>query len=426
AALRRFRPAARKSERPAHPTFRRWYNPCVFGSRTRPPSFRSGRNHRGQMRLAFLDLPDDQVDLISTARQSRDVELVLVAHADPEALALKIAEVLQIPRSTEPLDLLQLKPDRVALPSMGSEAANALIKAGISPRIFTPLDDLAKLLANGTPPDEPDPPTPIEEWEANFEEATGTGSRLSEIRDAMVLSDDRQRLFKEILALAVEEAGADAGSLMVVDPDEAELRIAFAEGLSPDTVRTVRQKIGEGVAGMVALDGKPLIINDKIDDPRFKEGRERARIAAAMSAPIQLDGRVIGVLNVSSDRPGKRFADQDLARLTELSGQVSAILDRVVRRTRRDEDAIEFRARQILEAGFQDPETPVVERLRLIATRLAEHLQAAGALEATPNLVMAPLQGTRVHGVLTIECVTRVETDLEGFTRLLSRLGRYL
>ena len=433
------------------------------------------------MRLAFLDLPDDQVDLISTARQSRDVELVLVAHADPEALALKIAEVLQIPRSTEPLDLLQLKPDRVALPSMGSEAANALIKAGISPRIFTPLDDLAKLLANGTPPDEPDPPTPIEEWEANFEEATGTGSRLSEIRDAMVLSDDRQRLFKEILALAVEEAGADAGSLMIVDPDEAELRIAFAEGLSPDTVRTVRQKIGEGVAGMVALDGKPLIINDKIDDPRFKDGRERARIAAAMSAPIQLDGRVIGVLNVSSDRPGKRFADQDLARLTELSGQVSAILDRVVRRTRRDEDAIEFRARQILEAGFQDAETPLVERLRVIATRLAEHLQAgaaqiyvvdarrrrftvvtsdsapgtegsipitkgvvarafrqgeafflsarsgpAGALEATPNLVMAPLQGTRIHGVLTIECVTRIETDLEGFTRLLSRLGRYL
>ena len=173
------------------------------------------------MRLAFLDLPDDQVDLISTARQSRDVELVLVAHADPEALALKIAEVLQIPRSTEPLDLLQLKPDRVALPSMGSEGANALIKAGISPRIFTPLDELAALLANGTPPDEPEPPTPIEEWEAEFDEATGTGRRLSEIRDAMVLSDDRQRLFREILALAVGEAGADAGSLMIVDPDES-------------------------------------------------------------------------------------------------------------------------------------------------------------------------------------------------------------
>ena len=435
------------------------------------------------MRLAFLDLPDDQVDLISTARQAHDVELVLVAHADPEALALKIAEVLQIPRSTEPLDLLPLKPDRVALPSMGSPAANALIKAGISPRIFTPLDEIAALLSNGAPAAEvePEPPTPIEEWEANFEEATGTGTRLSEIRDAMILSDDRQRLFREILALAVEEAGADAGSLMIVDHDESELRIAFAEGLSPDTVRTVRQKIGEGVAGMVALDGKPLIINDRIDDPRFKDGRERARIAAAMSAPILLDGRVIGVLNVSSDRPGKRFVMQDLDRLTELGGQVSAILDRVVRRTRRDEDAIEFRARQILEAAFQASELSLVERLRLVATRLADHLEAgssqiyladarrrrftlvssdsapgtegsipiakgvvarafregeafflsarsgtAGSLEATPNLVMAPLHGTRTHGVLTIECVTRIETDLEGFTRLLSRLGRYL
>ena len=45
------------------------------------------------MRLAFLDLPDDRVDLISLARQTAAVEIVLVCHPDPEALALKIAEV---------------------------------------------------------------------------------------------------------------------------------------------------------------------------------------------------------------------------------------------------------------------------------------------------------------------------------------------
>ncbi|HXL15843.1 MAG TPA: hypothetical protein VN972_07155, partial [Methylomirabilota bacterium] len=80
------------------------------------------------MKLAFLDLPDERVDLISKARHDPNIQIVLVAHPDPEALALRIAEVLQIPRSTEPLDLLPLKPDRVALPSLASPSAAALVR----------------------------------------------------------------------------------------------------------------------------------------------------------------------------------------------------------------------------------------------------------------------------------------------------------
>lgn len=436
------------------------------------------------MKLAFLDLPDEQVDLISTARQSTGVDLVLVVNADPEALALKIAEVLQIPRSTEPLDLLSLKPDRVALPSLESPGAAALLRAGISPGIFTPLDRLTSVLS------EPPLPaagngaaTPIEEWEEDFEEATGTAATLGTIREALALSEDRQRLFREILALAIAETGADAGSLMVVDEEERELRIAFADGLSSDTVRTTRQKIGEGVAGKVAEDGKPLIINDRLSDPRYQDSRDRSRIVAAMSAPILLDGRVIGVLNVSSDRPEKRFEDHDLARLTEIGGQISAILERVVRRTRRDAEALEFRARRCLEEAFQAPDAPLLERLRAAVTRLADQLSAGAAQvyladsagkrftvvsagsepgaegtvpvgkgivarayregeafflasrvaasdgrgdEREPNLLVAPILGARAHGVLTLECVTRIETDLEAFARLTGRTARYL
>ena len=331
------------------------------------------------MKLAFLDLPDDQVDLISTARQSADVELVLVVHADSEALSLKIAEVLQIPRSTEPLDLLSLKPDRVALPSLDSPGAAALLRAGISPGIFTPLDQLPSLLREAPQPAVNGEPTPIEEWEEEFDEATGTATTLGTIREALALSEDRQRLFREILALAIAETGADAGSLMIVDEEERDLRIAFADGLSPDTVRTTRQKIGEGVAGKVAQDGKPLIINDRISDPRYQDSRERHRIVAAMSAPILLDGRVIGVLNVSSDSAGKRFEEEELVRLTELGGQISAILDRVVRRSRSDLDAAEFRARRALEDAFQTAESPLLERLRAAATRLADQLEAGAA-----------------------------------------------
>jgi GGDEF domain-containing protein len=436
------------------------------------------------MRLAFLDLPDDRVDLISTARSADGVELVLVASADPEALSLRIAEVLQIPRSTEPLDLLGLKPDRVALPSLDSPGATVLLRAGISPGIFLPLTDLGSLLDGTHAPAAADSaPAPIEEWEREFEVAAGTGRRLTEIRDALALSDDRQRLFREVLALSIAETGADAGSLMLVDEDEGELRIAFADGLSHDTVRSVRQKIGEGIAGTVAQSGKPLIVNERVLDPRYKD-RERPRIASAMSAPIQLDGRVIAVLNVSSNRQGKRFKDEDLDRLVEIGSQISAILDRVVRRSRSDLEALEFRARQALDRIFRGDNGPRLERLRTAATRLAPRLGAqsvtvyaaeSGAREfavlpsgsgsgetgtlpvhaagfvgrahregesacltgeiARPGeegssrpavLLVTPLRGKEAHGVLAAEFAGSGDFDPEALAHVLDRVATYL
>ena len=434
------------------------------------------------MKLAFLDLPDDRVDLISMARQDPEVEIVLVVHPDPEALALKIAEVLQIPCSTEPLDLLALKPDRVALPSLATPSAAALARAGISQGIFLTLEDLAKDWKPGAEADATGDPAPIALWENEFDLATG--ARLGRLREALALSEDRQRLFREILGLAVDRTGAEAGSIMVLDEEEGELRIAFADGLSAETVRTSRQKLGEGVAGKVAQEGNPLIINERVSDPRFREGRERSRIAAAMSAPIKIRGKTIGVLNVSSDRPGAQFQSEDLARLVEIADQISGILERVVRGVRQEIESIEFRARREIEIAFGQRDAEFTERLRLVAGRIAElfeaeavqvHLadeardrfrsiasgarrgtegesplkhgvlarvyadqrpwflaarlvrpSAAEVSESVPNLVIVPLTGTRPLGVMAIECVGRTGADLEDFARLTGRLSGFL
>ncbi|HEU4726218.1 MAG TPA: GAF domain-containing protein [Candidatus Eisenbacteria bacterium] len=427
------------------------------------------------MKLAFLDLPDDRVDLIPKVRQTKDVEVVLVAHGDADALALRIAEMLQVPRSTEPLDLLNLKPDLVALPSMETPSAAMLLKAGFSPSLFVTLDNLNGRLeapaVNGA-----DDASPIQEWEVLFERATGT--RLGQLRDAFALSDDRQRLFREVLSLAVEQTGSDAGSIMLVDEEAGELRIAFADGLSGDVVRTMRQRIGEGIAGKVAKDGRPILLHDKIDDPRFKEGRERTRISAAMSAPIKLDGRIIGVLNVSSSQAGKRFHDGDLSRLAEIGGQISTILDRVVERSKRDLQATELRARQAMEDAFHAAPADRAGRFRAVAHGLVGPLEAssvalyladpaarrftvvssntpqgpegslptaaagnlAGVLHdgeplflasrfgrvTTPNLVAVSIGGHPRLGVLVAESVPVAADDVEGYLRMMVKLGAQL
>jgi len=435
------------------------------------------------MKLAFLDLPDERVDLISKARHDPNIEIVLVAHPDPEALALKIAEVLQIPHSTEPLDLLPLKPDRVALPSLASPSAAALVRAGISERIFVTLEDLTSdgPSAPARPPAEEQ--NPIETWESRYDEVAGH-ARLSRIRAALALSEDRQFLFSEVLALAVEQSNADSGSIMVVDEEARELRIAFADGLSPEVVRITRQPLGEGIAGKVALTGTSLIINEPVSHPQYREERDRSRPVAAMSAPLMAEGRIIGVINVSSSRPGVGFTDRNLTKLNEIAEQISGILDRTIRVARRDRDAVELRARREIEIALSRKGLELVERLRLAAGRIGELLGAeavqihladesldrfrtvssagrqgeegetplhhgllARALssskplllgarfgrnagwegeEAHSNLLLAPLSGSRPLGVLALECVGRAAADPDEFEGLCGRIAEFL
>ena len=436
------------------------------------------------MKLAFLDLPDERVDLISKARHDPNIQIVLVAHPDPEALALKIAEVLQIPRSTEPLDLLPLKPDRVALPSLASPSAAALVRAGISDRIFVTLEDLSNDWPTESAHPPAEDPNPIETWESRYDEAVG-GARLSRIRAALALSEDRQFLFSEVLALAVEQSNADAGSIMVVDEDAQELRIAFADGLPADVVRTTRQRLGEGIAGKVAREGTSLIINERVSHARNRGERDRSRPVAAMSAPLKVEGRTIGVINVSSSKTGAAFQERDLEKLTETADQISGILDRAIRVARRDRDAMELRARREIEIAFSRKGLELTERLRMIAGRLAELLGAEAAQihvvdesldrfrtvssagrygqegelplhqgllaralagprplflsarpgrpaegereESHPSLLLAPLLGSRPLGVLALECVGgQAAADVEEFEGLCGRIAGFL
>lgn len=489
------------------------------------------------MRLAFLDLPDDRVDLISLARRTAGVEIVLVAHPNPESLALRMAEVLQIPRSTEPLDLLSLKPDRVALPSLETPSAEALSRAGISGRIFTTLDDLASTLnqedgyldvgvhhhavpGNGAPNggehhEEEPRPEPIgngkggpsaeaqdlDLWEIQFDQAVG---KLDRIREALDLTEDRRKLLNEVLALAVEQTASDAGSIMLLDEAQGELRIAVAEGLSSDTVRTTRQKLGEGIAGTVARDGKPLVIRERAADAAASglergvtaaaegappEERDRPRIRAAMCAPVVAGGRVLGVINVSTDRADRTYESTDLDRLVTIAARVAEILDKVSDLERRDADAAEFRARRALDEVMGRDDLSRDRRLELASSSLASLFQAkavrlylvdadgtrfrvlgsgasgegvalpmgpgvlamvyesgesvylasrlrsapagaggdpSGAAGRAMNLLLVPFTGSKRAGVVALECLARPAHDLEAQTRLVTRLAAYL
>jgi putative methionine-R-sulfoxide reductase with GAF domain len=80
-------------------------------------------------------------------------------------------------------------------------------------------------------------------------------------------------------------------------------------------IPSLRVRLGEGVSGRIAAEGRPLIIDavSMVDLSRI-EGMPPDNLPtsqSAMGAPLQVGDEVIGVVVVSSSRP-RRFTDEDL------------------------------------------------------------------------------------------------------------------
>src|SRR5438067_953944 len=92
-------------------------------------------------------------------------------------------------------------------------------------------------------------------------------------------------------------------------------------------LQELRLKMGEGLIGHVAVNGKPYIARDVRNDPRYINARARTR--SEMVAPIISNEEVIGVFDLESDELDA-YSEDDLEVLMLLASQVAIIIDKVM------------------------------------------------------------------------------------------------
>ncbi|MEN6521835.1 MAG: GAF domain-containing protein [Armatimonadota bacterium] len=152
-------------------------------------------------------------------------------------------------------------------------------------------------------------------------------SIVNKISEAVISTLDLTRL----LDLAIEQClfaiGATVGSIMLLDEDAKTLTIKSAKGLPQKVVESASTAVGEGIAGWVAQHGKPVLVHDARQDPRFKMNRYRDDITSAMSVPLKARGRVIGVINTSTVELGRRFGPAEVEFLSTMANQVALAID---------------------------------------------------------------------------------------------------
>ncbi|HAM49497.1 MAG TPA: hypothetical protein DCP92_01900 [Nitrospiraceae bacterium] len=122
---------------------------------------------------------------------------------------------------------------------------------------------------------------------------------------------DPETLYEAIVETSSHYLNAEKASLMLPKEETEELFMVAAKGMNKWIARSIRMRIGEGIAGMVYRDGKPMIIND-IEKQLSTKRRPNYRTGSSASVPLKIGDETIGVLNLADKLEGDGFSEADL------------------------------------------------------------------------------------------------------------------
>jgi len=156
--------------------------------------------------------------------------------------------------------------------------------------------------------------------------------RATQMELAMVLNSTlnqrevRQRAIEAVMNLL----GAEVGSLLLVDERTKDLYFEVALGAKEQQVKKMRLKMGEGIAGWVAANDKPALVNDVQNDPRYFRRAQTITdfiTRNMVCVPVRSRGKVIGVLQAVNKKNEELFTEDDLAICWTLANQVAVALE---------------------------------------------------------------------------------------------------
>jgi len=134
---------------------------------------------------------------------------------------------------------------------------------------------------------------------------------------------------QSIMDRMAEHFRPDAWSLLLVDEPRQELYFSLAAGSAAESLKNVRLKLGEGIAGWVAKHGERVIVPDVYTDARFAKRIDEMtkwETRSIICVPLQSKQKVLGVvqlINVDKDA----FSDHELFFLQGLCDNAAAAIE---------------------------------------------------------------------------------------------------
>ena len=151
---------------------------------------------------------------------------------------------------------------------------------------------------------------------------------LSKVANLITSGLYLEELLRLIVHVTAEIMNSKISSLMLFDPEKKELVVRATQSISEDYNKKPNIKLGEGIAGIVAKENKPIYVLDVKEDSRYlnQDIAKKEGLCSLASVPLAVKGRIIGILNCYTSKRHK-FSKHEQDLLTALANQAAIAIE---------------------------------------------------------------------------------------------------
>lgn len=169
-------------------------------------------------------------------------------------------------------------------------------------------------------PDVPERPAPVE-----TDPLAERVRRLQAITDAALTHLSLDELFAELLGRLRQLLRTDSATVLLRNRETNLLHVHASHGLARDADDMMDVPFGKGVAGRIAAEARPTVIEDLRRETSVSAFLRR-RLRSLAGVPIMLEGTVTGVLHVGT-LERRRFDADDVALLEAVAARLAPVIE---------------------------------------------------------------------------------------------------
>jgi diguanylate cyclase (GGDEF)-like protein len=280
-----------------------------------------------------------------------------------------------------------------------SKAAGKFEKFGVPPsggitiRKQTLFDSTPKVTSK--PPADPQEDTPALERIAELRPEAGEPNDPLALADSIrrfaeqIDASDPEQTYESIVERAADLLHAERGSLLLLDESQSHLTMTAARGIPAAVSDVAPISIGQGIAGAVMRENRPLVATiDELGQLSAPERRYKTK--SFISYPINIGPRRFGVLNLADKIGGGHYDIHDLSVIDLVAPQIALALERA---------EWQQRANQFQLMSITDPLTGLHNR-RYLEARLAEELSRSKRYNYPLSFMMIDIDDFKLYNDL--------------------------
>lgn len=151
---------------------------------------------------------------------------------------------------------------------------------------------------------------------------------LNQTSKVVSQSLDLSQILNSSVDNIMDVMNVDAALIFLLDEEAGELTLAAHKGVSGEFVQSVgRLKLGEGLNGIVAQTGEPMLVEDASKDPRVtKMAVKEENMRSQLIAPGKSKGKVMGTICVAM-HSHREFRQDEVELLTAIGNQLGVAVE---------------------------------------------------------------------------------------------------